>query len=983
MNSPDAGHTMQDLAGFHEVLKSKKAVVVSKTSCTFCIRAKSILESATDSLEIFETDKITEGKKILDEAREDTGHRTLPIIYLGGKFIGGCDSLVKLEKSGELYTRLGVARPSDAWKGNPTLREAPFNASLLWFPHTVNIYPVRCIAFLVSCIAAVVCAFYEEEWAAWVTFGLAMDFIVRFIGGAFFSPIGAAALFFTAGFKEDLRGGAPKQFATFIGICFTVAATMCFLNGEKIAGLVILCCLIGAAMLEAVFDFCAGCVVFGWLIKFGLIRESVNQVFIDSKPLLENAISLVDDFSSNLKETENFTYTELNQPRTAADVKVKRFKNDDHVRRSFSPIRYIEISDFMMPLGITGLAAAWRSAERQRNTHRNGYGPEDMWQIISYIGGAIGGFMFIALLGKTILYPRKVYKEMIHPIKSNFIATLPMLLCILSFLYEPEDSNKHERRTRKAMFWIGAVLLKVLLLYKVSWLVGNRADDEVITPAILMPLGGCLVASLVSPLLDDAGETHYREVGWFFFGFSSLLSILMFGGTFLQAIKYHWSDERIRSSIGMWPTVLLLIMISYVQLANVDPLAGSNLRTEAITDPFVNVFFYSGITLSLVMLWLAVPMGFLFRMKFDFSMWSIAFTADIVAIACATYDDLKQGGTESDSYTGFLLAGSIGTATWIVVTLFFQTLFMLVKKRWLRAPYKWAPLSFNKLSHVALREAGAHLLQEAIAISKLEDSEHSAVGVGLGRDIQMYFLVFKWHSHMEDNILFRKIDGFHPLITQDGYLQHAELEQLEHQLLQCGTSLANGSSDATSIVEKTVAILKDLVPYADKHMDWEEENLNSLLRKGFNLAVQKKLVSEVWETYASKSLEEILEEKIPVEGEWNNYDFSALSKGKPVFPSKSATKEELLDFPPKLPTEPIPFAKQQILRVVLPYMVRWLPIPMQKTRFVRSLAWAIPENAQLIGDMVYRGVDDSTWACLAADVPECVPRGLPGWVRRI
>lgn len=38
----------------------------------------------------------------------------------------------------------------------------------------------------------------------------------------------------------------------------------------------------------------------------------------------------------------------------------------------------------------------------------------------------------------------------------------------------------------------------------------------------------------------------------------------------------------------------------------------------------------------------------------------------------------------------------------------------------------------------------------------------------------------------------------------------------------------------------------------------------------------------------------------------------------------------------------------------------------------------MPERAQQLGLMVYRVVDDIIWVEIARDLPEVVPRGLPG-----
>lgn len=52
-----------------------------------------------------------------------------------------------------------------------------------------------------------------------------------------------------------------------------------------------------------------------------------------------------------------------------------------------------------------------------------------------------------------------------------------------------------------------------------------------------------------------------------------------------------------------------------------------------------------------------------------------------------------------------------------------------------------------------------------------------------------------------------------------------------------------------------------------------------------------------------------------------------------------------------------------------------------QARFVKTWIWAMPEKAQLVGLMLYRSVDDVTWAELQRDVPAIVPRGLPGYRR--
>lgn len=55
--------------------------------------------------------------------------------------------------------------------------------------------------------------------------------------------------------------------------------------------------------------------------------------------------------------------------------------------------------------------------------------------------------------------------------------------------------------------------------------------------------------------------------------------------------------------------------------------------------------------------------------------------------------------------------------------------------------------------------------------------------------------------------------------------------------------------------------------------------------------------------------------------------------------------------------------------------------PTHQTRFLKTWVWAMPERAQQLGLMVYRVVDDVTWVEVARDLPEVIPRGLPGYRR--
>lgn len=44
--------------------------------------------------------------ELRDKLAEETGQRTVPMIYIGDEFIGGSSDLVKLHENGELLTKV-------------------------------------------------------------------------------------------------------------------------------------------------------------------------------------------------------------------------------------------------------------------------------------------------------------------------------------------------------------------------------------------------------------------------------------------------------------------------------------------------------------------------------------------------------------------------------------------------------------------------------------------------------------------------------------------------------------------------------------------------------------------------------------------------------------------------------------------------------------------------------------------------------------
>jgi hypothetical protein len=77
--------------------------------------------------------------------------------------------------------------------------------------------------------------------------------------------------------EHRLVPGPPKRFAQGVGAAFTITASVLFIAGAYGASQIVIAALVVAAFLESVFAVCLGCIAFGYLMKFGVIPQSVCE----------------------------------------------------------------------------------------------------------------------------------------------------------------------------------------------------------------------------------------------------------------------------------------------------------------------------------------------------------------------------------------------------------------------------------------------------------------------------------------------------------------------------------------------------------------------------------------------------------------------------------------------------------------------------------------------------------------------------------
>jgi uncharacterized protein DUF4395 len=143
--------------------------------------------------------------------------------------------------------------------------------SLIGFPAVVNEKAARAVAGQVLVVAVVALA---TGWL-WLSAVLAVGFALRVAAGPRFDPFGQLATKVIAPRLGEpvLVAGPPKRFAQAVGLVFTLAGTVALALGAPVVTVGLLAVLVVFAALESVVGFCAGCFVFGYLMRWGLVPE--------------------------------------------------------------------------------------------------------------------------------------------------------------------------------------------------------------------------------------------------------------------------------------------------------------------------------------------------------------------------------------------------------------------------------------------------------------------------------------------------------------------------------------------------------------------------------------------------------------------------------------------------------------------------------------------------------------------------------------
>ena len=926
----------------NQLINQYQVLVVSKTHCPFCLETKRTLNELGIPFGVIEINLLKSGSSIQSQLTKMTNQKTVPHIWIDGKHIGGCNDFKTYIKQGKLANIINQHRGnSDHYNGDNgdddengdqieeyehELYSSNCNTikygndknvafeCLFSFPSSVNNYTVRGLGIMAMIICIFGLIYRNKELMHWIICGLFIDYTIRFFSGASMSPMGILSNIIVSFFKKPkFSPGPPKQFASLCGMIFSGLTFLFFRLDEIEIGCVIISILLLCAAMEGIFDFCVGCFVFSFLVQFKIVSPTVYKLHLNTKDekelIYDEAFTKLNQGPYVMKQR----FIDPNNPRKC-DLYYK-IKSDEQKQEDFHIIRHLRISLFFLVLGVTALSIVWRfMADINNDEFTNDIWNNDIERTVSDIlfvcSLVLFGIMIICYLLRLIFYTKKCIKEFQHPTTINIFAAIP--LNIICYCYLAYDRDYGPNLFYKTIFWICAFCLLLLMIHITQIWFQRRLTLEDIDPMWLIPS----IANFATVFVGVGLDNDYWDELWLWFSSGILLLAILFPITFYKIIVNANSDDRRRNNMLIWCAAPAFAGLAYDAL-NEQAQEGE----EGDINYFSLCMYWSSIFMALVIGQLMIT-KFIGRAKFTESYYSFGFSFCGVALAAiqlnnyVNMDKPDKFGNEMYNVIGYIF---IIIASFAVGINLLHTLYALVQKRILRPVIpKWGVLSFMRLTHEAFRGWMIH-------INQLLDQSNNGENLNIAQitaEWNVVNIIHKEHARHEDEVIFKEAKTLFPQFTDVADQEHVEHEVMTEKINKMLKD-ANNKPGSNELNQEIVKAIKNYCDELNKHLLWEEANIQPILRKYIPLELQKKLVEKVWSVT----------------------DYTQWS-------------------------------------ILIPWILRNQRKLPQRVLFLKTLIWAMPYRCQMIGLIVYRGCNDVLWADIAQELPEIVPRGVTGWRRQ-
>jgi len=781
---------------------------------------------------------------------------------------------------------------------------------LFYFPYNVDDNVGRCVAFLNCALAIVVAVCFRYWWAQWICAFLCADFFLRVVYGGNGSLLGTMGGWVGHFLPHRVYPGPPKQFAQICGFMFTGGATIAFWTGGageggQIAACVIMSVLAALSGLEAIVGFCAGCFCFKIAVNLGLLGVDPS--------------AKCDLVAEEFDATWTWIKQRLNEGPTTPVIKyapddaedrhlplIYKVKTDDQRKENFNLIKHVNFSYFMIPVALVGLAGCFRVAYLGPQDTDFGI-PNSTWVGLTIFAVIVFGLVLLLLVAKFAVYPRKFWKDWDHPHHSNAVAGFSLCVALFGVICD----NWSKSNFVPALFWISCSTQTFLTVVMVGRWIQRLLYKSLMTPMFFMTPVSALVVALLSPVVS-------AEFGYLWFATGIIFWIILLPMTLQRIIFGAGVPFEQRSSLFMYIACPSVACITWLTLTGNPDITGT-------MDPVALTLFYFGL-LNIFLMGGLVITGYFGRNAFDVSYWAFCFPLEAFTLSAIYY--YRRNDT---SWTRFMAVAGLLGVSYQCAILGAHTVLSFIKRTGLFVPESKikGPAGLGQMMHYSFRAALKDMksLTTRFPASLNEFAETWAV----------FDMFHSEHARVEDSIIFPQFEQFAPNYSMPGMDQHAAghvryeqmntilkavapnafIKALQQARLPVPQELekAQAIAPTESMLQDIRTLITDIAVAENAHMDWEEQQMQAIGRKYFNLKMSKALWKDVWNA-------------TPV-NKW---------------------------------------------RVFIPFVINNQEYHIRRIMFLQGWMQIIPEKMHLIGQWIYEGCDELMWNRLSVDFPEMIPR---------
>lgn len=711
---------------------------------------------------------------------------------------------------------------------------------MLWFPEVVNGNVAR-LTSLLSCIYCILCiGFFRRPPTQWAVLGLAVDYLLRFTFGGQYSVGGACASMLLTYVPPKWACGPPKQFASLCGLFFSTFAAGLYLGDEKAGGAVVLACLMFAAALEGILDFCLGCWMFGHAIRLGLVSASVYSPYLNLLPSRKWAYDYAHKpYAFPPAKNQHVLLGEHDLP-TPVDLIRKDRLETEYKLTDFNIVRNARIDFYAVPMTVAAVGFMLQAADSAA------FETESAYKTMGIFAAVLFAFITLLYLYKAALFHKKIVKEWYHPVMGNMFSAVSITLTIEGILLMPSGLNGGI-----TLVWIGSVLQMLITVLRLSDLIYEPTSEDHFNPSLMMaPVGNFISAVAFSQIkvvydgYDNHGNMNYVFIARLWFGVAALFAIVLFTITFRKALLDHHSDERLRPTLWVWLATSSIAGPAYIAVSGYS---GDSIR---------GVLFQSLWCISLLFFTLN-GVGFLrnfYTYQQDLSIWIMPFSLCAFSASTITY---YRTVDETRDLFFVLSCFSIACAVFSASVCGLHTISWAMDGSLFTPRPKWGPLSSFKLLHECLRFSVPRITSifASLTPQNINAIQHALV------DLDQLLVTFHVHSQHEDKILFPKVRRFFPNLNIGADAEHHSLHAQTNRLAEAMRRYQAGNlseAAARELLETVNSILPVWQPQVEEHLRNEEATMTVVVRKYFPLDYQVQVNREVFDSTSSEEWRKVL-----------------------------------------------------------------------------------------------------------------------------